>query len=306
MFSLRELLAECTTSPEWTGERPEVDAEWAPRRFDSALLGGPGPHTSVLLLTGYLAATGLPAELAVESHDGFVEMVVACGGRRFQLVRSQDDWIAELGVIPGCDRFPVAEALIPYCEHRHLVERPETELAKMAWAWGNDRRQKFESTPAAANVGDQGDALIAAAAVPGAFSKVAARLIEDCFGDPDLTDDIFPGEATAIRHAMDNEHLLLKQRAWAAAHIRKLAGGLCTCGEPLYLGLEADVPARATHLLRALLVLTNLEVNRWRTIYRALLVVIHFCALPALLRPTEDQVEKGNSNDSEGNKSCCP
>ncbi|MFJ4980303.1 hypothetical protein ACIP6X_34100 [Streptomyces coeruleorubidus] len=46
VFSLRELLVECTTAPEWTGDHPEVDAEWAPRMFDSALLGGPVPYTS--------------------------------------------------------------------------------------------------------------------------------------------------------------------------------------------------------------------------------------------------------------------
>lgn len=245
VFSLRELLAECTTSPEWTGDHPEVDAEWAPRLFGSALLGGPVPHKSVLRLTGYLAAMGLSAEMTMESRDGFNALVVACGGRRFQLVLSQDDWVAELCLIPGCKSLPVAEGLVPYCEHRHLTERSEAELAKMAWAWGNDRRQEFERTPAAAHVGDQGDALIVAAVVQGAFSKVAAELVEGCYGDPDLIDDIFPGDETAIRHAIDNEHQLLKQRAWAAAaHIRKLAGGRCECGATLSLAPEADVPAR--------------------------------------------------------------
>ncbi|MFE7931311.1 hypothetical protein ACFU6S_21765 [Streptomyces sp. NPDC057456] len=115
----------------------------------------------------------------------------------------------------------------------------------MAWDWGHCRHQEFQRTPAAAHVGDQGDSLIATAVVQGAFSKVAAELVEGCFGDPDLIDDMFPGEETTIRHAMEHEHLFLKQRAQsAAAHIRKLAGGLCTCGQLLYLGPEADVPAR--------------------------------------------------------------
>ncbi|MFE7931312.1 hypothetical protein ACFU6S_21770 [Streptomyces sp. NPDC057456] len=113
VFSLRELLAECTTSPEWTGDHPEVDAEWAPRMFDSALLGGPVPHKSILRLTGYLAAAGLSAQMMVESRDGFNDMVVACGGRRFRVLLFQDDWVAELCLIPRCDRYPVAEALIP-------------------------------------------------------------------------------------------------------------------------------------------------------------------------------------------------
>ncbi|MET8012909.1 hypothetical protein ABZU86_13285 [Streptomyces sp. NPDC005271] len=247
MFSLQELLAECTTSPEWTGEHPEVDAEWAPRMFDSALLGGPVPHKSILRLTGYLAAAGLSAQMTVESRDGFNDMVVACGGRRFQVLLSQDDWVAELCLIPRCDRYPVAEALIPYCEHRHLAQRSGAELVKMAWDWGHYRHQELERTPAAAHAGDQGNALIEAAVVQGAFCKVAAKLVEGCFEDPDLIDDVYfnDAEATAVRHAMDNEHLLLKQRARsAAAHIRKLAGDLCTCGKRLYLGPEADVPAR--------------------------------------------------------------
>lgn len=247
VFSLRELLAECTTSPEWSGDHPEVAAEWAPRMFDSALLGGPVPHKSVLLLTGNLAAMGLAAELTMESRDGFRTVVVACGGRRFELLLSQDDWVAELCLIPGCKRLPVAEGLIPYCERQHLAERSETELAKMAWAWGNDRRQEFESTPAAAHAGDPGDALIAAAVAQGAFSKVAAELVEGCYGDPDLIDEIYlnDAEATGIRHAIDNEHLRLKEKARsAAARIRKLAGGLCVCGAALWLAPEADVPAR--------------------------------------------------------------
>ncbi|MGR4853915.1 hypothetical protein [Streptomyces sp. LARHCF252] len=103
-FSLRELLAECTASPQWTGVHPELDAEWAPRMFDSALLGGPAPYTTVLLLTGNLAAMGLSAEMRMESRNGFHAAVVACGGRRFELVLSQDDYITELCLIPGCER----------------------------------------------------------------------------------------------------------------------------------------------------------------------------------------------------------
>ncbi|MFH9016142.1 hypothetical protein ACH4C6_32775 [Streptomyces sp. NPDC017943] len=246
-FALRELLVECTTSPAWTGDHPEVDAEWAPRMFDSALLGGPVPHTSVLLLTGDLAARGLAAEMTMESRDDMRTVVVACGGRRFELLLSQDDWVAELCLVPGCRHLPVVAGLIPYCERRHLAECSEMELAKMAWAWGNDRRREFKSTPAAAHAGDQGDALIVAAVAQGAFSKVAAELVEGCYGDPDLIDEVYlnDAEATAIRHAIDNEHLLLKERARSAvARIRKLADGLCVCGATLYLAPEADVPAR--------------------------------------------------------------
>ncbi|MEV3926445.1 MULTISPECIES: hypothetical protein [Actinomycetes] len=246
-FSLRELLAECTTSPQWTGDHPEVDAEWAPRMFDSALLGGPVPYTTILLLTGSISAAGLSAEMRMESRNGFHAAVVACGGRRFELVLSQDDYVTELCLIPGCEHHPVAAALIPYCQYRHLAERSESELSKMAWAWGHDRRQEFERTPAAAHAGDQGDALIAAAVSQGMFSKVAAELVEGCYGDRDLIDEtcLNDAEATAIRHAIDEEHLRLHERAKsAAAHIRKLAGGLCICGATLHLGPEADVPAR--------------------------------------------------------------
>ncbi|MET9078946.1 hypothetical protein ABZX95_44080 [Streptomyces sp. NPDC004232] len=247
VFSLRELLAECTTSSEWPGEHPEVDAEWAPRMFDSALLGGPVPYTTVLLLTGELAAMGLSAEMTMESRDGFHTALVACGGRRFELVLTQDDWVTELCLVPGCERYPVAAALIPFCEYRHLAERGGAELATMAWQWGHNQRQEFESTPTLAHSGDQGDALIAAAVVQGAFSKVAAELVDGCYGDPNLIDETYldDAEAMAIRHAMDNERLRLRKRARsAAAHIRKLAGGLCICGADLRIAPEANVPAR--------------------------------------------------------------
>ncbi|WP_331736670.1 hypothetical protein OG426_55135 (plasmid) [Streptomyces canus] len=246
-FSLRELLAECTTCPEWTGDHPEVDAEWAPRMFDSALLGGPVPYTTVLLLTGELASMGLSAEMTMESRAGFHALVVACVGRRFQLLLTQDDWVTELCLIPGCEHRPVAAALIPYCRDQHLAERSETELAKMAWAWGHDRRQEFERTPAAAHAGDQGDALIAAAVAQGAFSTVAAELVDGSYGDRDLIDETYlnDAEATAVQHAIDNEQLRLHKRAKsAAAHIRKLVGGLCICGAALHLAPEANVPAR--------------------------------------------------------------
>ncbi|MFH8939512.1 hypothetical protein [Streptomyces griseosporeus] len=246
-FSLRELLVECTTSPAWTGRHPEIDPEWAPRMFDSALLGGPVPYTTVLRLTGGLAAKGLSAEMTVESRQGCYSMVVACGGRRFQLALTQDDWIAELCLVPGCEHRPVAAALIPYCEHQHLVERSGTELAKMAWLWGDDRHQEFDGDPAAAHTGNQGDALIVAAVAQGAFPQVAAKLVESCYENPDLIEEIYfdEAEATAVRHAMDNEHLRLKETARkAAARIRKLVGGLCVCGRPLHLSPEASVPAR--------------------------------------------------------------
>ncbi|MDN3262879.1 hypothetical protein QWJ26_24345 [Streptomyces sp. CSDS2] len=247
VFSLRELLAECTTLPEWTGDHPEVDAEWAPRMFDSVLLAGPVPYTAVLLLTGELAAMTLSAEMTMESRDGFHEVVVACGGRRFQLALTQDDWVVELCLVPGCRSYPVATAVIPYCENQHLAERSGAELAKMAWAWGYHRRQEFENTPAAAHTGDQGNALVTAAVAQGAFSKVAAELADGCYGDPDLVNEIYlnDSEAMAVRHAIEREHLLLRERARsAAAHIRKLVGGLCVCGATLHLAPWADVPAR--------------------------------------------------------------
>ncbi|MEV6947900.1 hypothetical protein AB0N07_39370 [Streptomyces sp. NPDC051172] len=34
--------------PEWSGDHPEVRAEWAPRMFDSALLGGLVSYNAVL------------------------------------------------------------------------------------------------------------------------------------------------------------------------------------------------------------------------------------------------------------------
>ncbi|MFG2761642.1 hypothetical protein [Streptomyces wuyuanensis] len=238
----------CEEAPsEWTGDHAEVDSEWAPRMFDSTLLGGPVPHNAVLLLTGGPAAMGLSAEMVMESRHGFHTAVVACGGRRFELVLSQDNRVTELCLVPGCERHPVAEVFIPYCEQRHLAERSEAELAKMAWEWGNDRRQEFESTPDAAHPWGQGNALMAAAVVQGAFSKVAADLVEGCFGAPDLIDRIYfnDAEATAVRHAIDHEHLRCRKGPGsAAAPIRKLADGLWICGAALHLVPEANVPAR--------------------------------------------------------------
>ncbi|MGC9478801.1 hypothetical protein ACP4I1_32260 [Streptomyces sp. WG4] len=245
-FPLRELLAECTTCPEWSGDHPEVDAEWAPRMFDSTLLGGPVPHSAVLMLAGELAGEGLTAAVRMESRDAVRTVVLVCGSRRFQLVLSQDNLVYELCLIPGCGHQPVAASLIPYCADTHLTARPGKELAQMAWRWGNWRRE-LARTPGAADAGDEGDALIAAAVAQGAFSAVIGQLLDGCYGDPDLIDEVcFTSEdAVALRHAIDHERLLLTNRARAAAtRIRVLAGGQCDCGRRLILAPETNVPAR--------------------------------------------------------------
>ncbi|MEU5756842.1 hypothetical protein [Streptomyces sp. NPDC047829] len=246
-FSLRELLAECTTCPEWNGEHPEVDAEWAPRMFDSALLGGPVPHSTVLLLAGELAGDGLTAAVRMESRDAVRTVVLACAARRFELVLSQDNLVYELCRVPGCGRQPVAASLIPYCAEAHLTARSGEELAEMAWRWGNWRRD-LARKPKAADTGDEGDALIAAAVAQGVFSAVVEQLLDGCFGDPGLIDEVCvtSEDAMTLRHAIDRERLLLTNRARAAAtRIRVLRGGRCDCGGRLLLAPEADVPARS-------------------------------------------------------------
>ncbi|MFF4442422.1 hypothetical protein [Streptomyces sp. NPDC001621] len=245
-FYLRDLLAECASSPDWSGDHPEVDAEWAPRMFDSVLLGGPVPHSVVLLLAGELAAEGVSVAMRMESRDAVRTVVVACGNRRFQLVLSQDNLIYELCLAPGCGHLPVEASLIPCCEIAHLGARSEKELAEMAWRWGARRREQAR-TPASADTGDKGDTLIAAAVAQGAFSAVIEQLLEGCFGDPDLIDEVcLTAEgAMEVRHAIDHERLLLTDRARAAAaQIRVLAGGRCGCGRRLFLAPEANVPAR--------------------------------------------------------------
>lgn len=147
-FTLGQLLTACGTAPDWTGENPVVAPEWAPEMFVFTPLGGPVPYSAVLLLLGLLAPTSRSTELELESRNGFHSLIVACSGRRFEMVLSQDDYVTERCRVPGCELRPVSAHSIPYCALRHLAARSEDELVEMATGWGTPSvRSSASRTP---------------------------------------------------------------------------------------------------------------------------------------------------------------
>ncbi|MET9954480.1 hypothetical protein ABZ135_23455 [Streptomyces sp. NPDC006339] len=244
-FTLGNLLTACGTAPDWTGENPVVAPEWAPEMFDFAPLGGPVPYSAVLVLLGLLAPASRSTELELESRNGFHSLIVACGGRRFEMVLSQDDYVTERCRVPGCELGPVSAHSIPYCAHRHLAERSGDELVEMAAAWGNAQHEEFSAqSPAAVPLGEEGDHLIAAAVAQCALFPVQAALITSAYEQPDMVDVVYFGEqAMAVQHAMDTEYFRLMRVSEAARlRIQKLAGGRCACGAALQIGAGPKVP----------------------------------------------------------------
>ncbi|MEU3480988.1 hypothetical protein ACI2LO_33270 [Streptomyces sp. NPDC033754] len=203
--------------------------------FDSVQLGRPVPYATVLLLTGDLAPMGLSAEVVLESRSGFYTAIVACDGRRFELVLSQDDRVHELCRVPDYEREPVSAHFIPCCWYQHLDERPEAEHVEMAHAWGSNRQQECLSRPAAVHPDPKGDYLIAAAVAQGVFHKVSTEFVEACYERPELVDEVsFGEEAADVRHAMERKQLRLNGLAMSAfTRLRKVVGELCPCGSPL-------------------------------------------------------------------------
>ncbi|MFE1271285.1 hypothetical protein [Streptomyces sp. NPDC058758] len=213
--------------------------------FDFTPLGGPVPYSAVLLLLGLLAPASRSTELELESRNGFHSLIVGCGGRRFEMVLSQDDYVTERCLIPGCESGPVSAHSIPYCAHRHLPERPEDELVEMARAWGGAQREEFSArNPAAVPLGEEGDQLIAAAVAQCAFFPVKTALIEAAYEEPEMVDVVYFGEqAMKVQHAMDTEHFRLERVAQAAhRRIQRIAGGRCACGATLQNGAGPKVP----------------------------------------------------------------
>ncbi|MFI8515961.1 hypothetical protein ACIGHB_33060 [Streptomyces sp. NPDC085460] len=244
-FTLGELLTACGTAPDWTGEHPVVVPEWAPEMFDFAPLGGPVPYSAVMLLLGLLAPASRSTELELESRNGFHSLIVACDGRRFEMVLSQDDYVTERCRVPGCELSPVSVHSIPYCAPRHLAERSEDELVEMATAWGNAQHEEFSArNPAAVPLGEEGDQLIAAAEAQCAFFPVQAALIASAYERPDMVDVVYFGEqAVQVQNAMDTEYFRLMRVSEAARRrIQKLAGGRCACGATLQNGAGPKVP----------------------------------------------------------------
>ncbi len=237
VFLFRDLLAECSSLPQasvdW-GYHPDYEHA-GPRMFNSALIGGPVPYGTVLALAGALSGVDLDVELQLESHSSLESATVSCGGRRFSLILSQD-LLYELCRTPGCCRHPVDEYAIPQCAD-HLVECSAQSLFEMAREWGFTRHQAHDGTPGGAGVSVEGELLVRAAVARGTFPKVSTALIEACFEDPNLIDEVYSDEADAmaVRHGMDRELLRLTRVAEAeAAQIRKAAGGSCeACGKGL-------------------------------------------------------------------------
>ncbi|MFC9736107.1 hypothetical protein ACFWGM_37725 [Streptomyces roseolus] len=148
-----------------------------------------------MLLLGLLAPASRSTELELESRNGFHSLIVACCGRRFEMVLTQDDYATERCRVPGCDSGPVSAHSIPYCVHRHLAERPEDELVEMARAWGHSQREEFSAgDPAAVPPGKEGDRLIAAAVAQGAFFPVKTALIEAAYDELEMVDVVYCGE----------------------------------------------------------------------------------------------------------------
>ncbi|GHG30402.1 hypothetical protein ACFFSH_27290 [Streptomyces filamentosus] len=244
-FTLGKLLTACGPSPDWTGQHPVVDPEQAPEMFDFTPLGEPVPYSTVMLLLGLLAPASRSTELELESRNGFHSLIVACCGRRFEMVLTQDDYATERCRVPGCDSGPVSAHSIPYCVHRHLAERPEDELVEMARAWGHSQREEFSAgDPAAVALGKEGDRLIAAAVAQGACFPVKTALIEAAYDEPEMVDVVYCGEqAVHVHYAMDTENFRLERVARAAhRRIQKLASGRCACGAALQIGTGPKVP----------------------------------------------------------------
>ncbi|MGW0334287.1 hypothetical protein ACWD0J_20865 [Streptomyces sp. NPDC003011] len=239
-FLLSELLAECATLPpaavEW-----DFPGDYAPAAFESRLIGGAVPYGTVLELAGVLAQQGPGARITVESMSPLAQAVVVCRERRFQLVLSQD-MVNELCRKAGCDGSPDSWALTR-CP-RHLAECDTNALVSMARNWGHGRRDEFEHDPERLGGSREADLLIKAAVAGGSFERVRAVLLDACFGDPDLYDDMYwdASVSLAMQHALERERLRLYEVAQAEAkRIREATGACTTCGVSL-MGWNPGVP----------------------------------------------------------------
>ncbi|MFJ5551198.1 hypothetical protein [Streptomyces sp. NPDC093225] len=235
-FAFRDLLAECSTSPQITvawGYDPEYDIH-GPQMFNSELMGGPVPYGTVLALAGALSQTEMDTALLVESHRRLESAVVSCDGRRFDLILTQE-MIYELCRTPQCRHHPVEELDIPFCTD-HLAERSAHELVRMASNWGHTRMEAGSNNPGNASTGPEGDQLVRAAVARATVARVLDRMLEACFGDLNLIDDMYwdADVAMAVRHGMDRERLRLEKVAnTEISRIRKAAGNCAACGRTL-------------------------------------------------------------------------
>src|ERR1044072_1098026 len=107
----------------------------------------------------------------------------------------------------------------------------------MARDWGRGRREEHDEDPAAVGGGVEVDLLIKAAIAAVCFEPVRDALLDACFGDPDLFDDVYwdASQAFAVQHALERERLRLYGGAQAEVRgIHKEAGTCVSCGKPLF------------------------------------------------------------------------
>ncbi|MFD7095804.1 hypothetical protein [Streptomyces xanthophaeus] len=230
-FPFRSLLAECSTLPgfqiDW-GYDPEGGDFPGPVMFESALIGGPVPCGTILALAGALSGLELRGHLHVESCSHLEEAIVSCEGRRFRLALNQD-LLYELCRGSGCSHQPIDEHFVPYCAS-HLQECHPEELVHMAREWGHTRYEEYAERPGETQTGLEGDHLVRAAVAQGAFTRVAAGLVDYSFTDSALIDDVHgwdSEEAMAVRHAIKRERLRLTRVANKEGHRIRLSVGVC-------------------------------------------------------------------------------
>lgn len=78
----------------------------------------------------------------------------------------------------------------------------------MARDWGRGRREEFDEDPAAVGGSPEVDLLIKAAVASVSFEPVRDALLDACFGDPNLFDDMYwdASQALAVQHALEPKH----------------------------------------------------------------------------------------------------
>ncbi|MEU8516385.1 hypothetical protein AB0C76_33100 [Kitasatospora sp. NPDC048722] len=231
--TLAGLLAECATL---APSVPSADLLYdPPRRFASRLLGVELPYSAVLTLAGLLAHEGIGVALGVESvHPGEVAVLV-CGGRRFEVVLSQDHWVAELCREPGCGDGPAAGLTVTWCSD-HLTGRESDVLVSVARSWASDRQQEVDWDPERCGGAATADTLVKAAAACGCSRAVIDTLLLYGFPDPDaLAEGTWDEEVPMrARHAIERERLRLS--TVADAEVRRIRREMkcARCGEELF------------------------------------------------------------------------
>ncbi|MEV6027564.1 hypothetical protein [Streptomyces sp. NPDC052036] len=236
-FQLAQLLAECAT-------RPAVTVDWdfhpehAPDVFESSLIGTAIPYGSVL----QLARRGRSARLTVESVEPRHSTVLACDGRRFLLLISQEAaW--DLCKIPQCPHYS-AHPAFTHCPD-HLAQCNVNSLLSMARDWGHDRHESHKCAPESAGGSTEADALIKASVYVGSCDRVSNALLSALFGDPDLFDEMCldTSQRLAMQHACERERLRLDDVAHAEVkRLRQQHGACGRCGERLF-GWNPGTPA---------------------------------------------------------------